>query len=78
MIKRSVLVSIAMILGGCGSGEVHDVQYFIDHPEERKEMFEKCQSNPGKLRETPECINVFAAAKEVMLQEIQQSVTRDK
>jgi len=76
--KRIILAAFVTILAGCGNNEVHDVQYFIDHPEERKAAFEKCQNNPGALRNTPECINVSQANKEVMLDEILQSVTRDK
>jgi len=78
MMKRIILAAFVTILAGCGNNEVHDVQYFIDHPEERKKTFEKCQNNPGELRRTPECVNVFTASKEANIQEILESVTRDK
>jgi len=78
MMKWITLTSVVTILAGCGNNETRDVQYFLDHPEERKEVFEKCQNNPGKLRRTPECVNVFAASKEANIQEMLESVTRDK
>jgi hypothetical protein len=40
---------------------VHDVQYYLDHPEELKEQVAKCLNNPGALGSTPNCQNALAA-----------------
>lgn len=48
------------MLSSC-SEKVRDVQYYIDHPDERVAMFKKCKYDPNQNRENPECKNVFKA-----------------
>lgn len=51
-----------------------DVQYFLDHPEERKLIFGQCKNNPGEVGDSAECVNVFAANKQALIQEMKQAV----
>ncbi len=43
-------------------GTVHDVQYYTDNPEERAQIISKCDSDPGRLDEHPNCVNARQAA----------------
>ena len=45
---------------------VHDVAYFLDHPDERKAQIAECQNNPGELADTPNCKNAMAAQQKAM------------
>jgi hypothetical protein len=61
MKKLLILVMLASSLVGCGEEKVHDVQYYLDHPEERKVQVEKCRNNPGELGNKPNCQNALTA-----------------
>jgi hypothetical protein len=63
MKKPLMLLALAFSLMGCGEEkeEVHDVDYYDKHFDECKKQVEKCQNNPGKLEDTPNCKNAKAA-----------------
>lgn len=61
MKKPLILVTLASSLVGCQEEKVRDVQYYLDHPEERKEQIGKCRNNPGELESTPNCKNALTA-----------------
>ena len=56
-----ILMASFLLLAGCKEEKVYDVQYYLDHPEERKIQIEKCRNNPGELESTPNCKNAFTA-----------------
>ena len=56
-----MLLILTLTLIGCKDEKVHDVQYYLDHPEERKEQIGKCRNNPGELENTPNCKNALTA-----------------
>jgi hypothetical protein len=61
MKKPLMLLALASSLVGCGEEKIHDVQYYLDHPEERKDQIEKCRNNPGELGNTANCHNALTA-----------------
>ena len=61
MKKTFLLLTLTLTLTGCKEEKVRDVQYYLDHPEERKEWIEKCRNNPGELENTPNCKNALTA-----------------
>lgn len=61
MKKLLMLLVLALPLVGCGEEEIHDVEYYYKHFDECKKQVEKCQNNPGKLENTPNCKNAKAA-----------------
>lgn len=42
--------------------EVRTVDWYMAHDSERIAQLKKCESNPGELREDPNCINASRAA----------------
>lgn len=42
--------------------DVKGVKWYQEHPEERKAMLDRCNDNPGQLRNDPNCINAIRAA----------------
>jgi len=83
-VRPFIIAFLVITLSACGNEkqsevekpEVRDVSYFLNHPEERKEVFEECKNNPGELGGTPECKNAFAANKEALLDELQKSLNK--
>ena len=81
-----LLVGIALLSGcdknniendaveGPESSPARDVQYFLDHPDERETVFQDCRNDPGKLGEGSECKTVLAANKQWLLQGMKQAV----
>lgn len=61
MRKLLMLLVLASSLIGCRGEKVHDVQYYLDRPEECKEQAAKCLNNPGELGGTPNCQNALTA-----------------
>lgn len=61
MKKPLILLVLASSLVGCKEEKVHDVQYYLDHPEERKEQVGKCRNNPGEIEDAPNCQNALTA-----------------
>jgi len=62
MNKFLMLLGLVSFLAGCQEEEeTHDVEYYYQNFEECKKQVEKCQNNPGKLEDTPNCKNAKAA-----------------
>lgn len=61
MKKPLILLMLASSLMGCKEEEIHDVDYYYKNFDECKKQVEKCQNNPGKLEDTPNCKNAKAA-----------------
>ena len=63
MKKLTLFLCVASVLAGCGEGSepVHLVDWYKSHEAERKAMIAKCESNPGELLATPNCINATRA-----------------
>lgn len=61
MKKPLMLLVLASSLVGCQEEATHDVEYYYKNFEECKKQVEKCQNNPGKLEDTPNCKNAKAA-----------------
>jgi len=57
--------ALALTLAGCKE-KVHTVEWFKEHEAEREAQLAKCQSNPGELAETPNCINAGHAASSLL------------
>lgn len=57
-----VAMIAGLLLGGCTPDkEPKSVQYYAEHPEERKTVVAQCKNNPGKYRDDPDCINAETA-----------------
>lgn len=41
--------------------EVRGVQWFLEHPNERRAMLKQCDDNPGMFMSNPNCMNADAA-----------------
>lgn len=73
MKKIVVLFALgALSLVGCGESEketaeekttetVHSVAELVADKTLFNAVYEKCQGNPGELRNTPNCVNAYAA-----------------
>lgn len=56
------LIAVAGILSACHSTEpTRSVEWFVEHRQELKDAIAKCDSNPGELAATPNCINAKRA-----------------
>lgn len=56
------LIAVACILSACHSTEpTRSVEWFIEHRQELKDAIAECNSNPGELAATPNCINAKRA-----------------
>lgn len=65
MKKLALSLIVAAILGGCGENTpVQTVDWYKTHDAERKEMIDKCKSNPGELAASANCINAQKAQNE--------------
>lgn len=62
MKKAFALLVVAATLVGCGDKTpVQTVEWYKEHTAERKEMLSKCESNPGELENSPNCVNARQA-----------------
>lgn len=65
MKRLLVIMALATVtaFAGCKSEETHSVEWY--RASENKAAFEvklaECKSNPGELKDTPNCINAFKA-----------------
>ncbi|EBC1886521.1 entry exclusion protein [Salmonella enterica] len=68
---KKILVPLLLVsaLSACKESEpTNDVQYYLDHPEERAAKLTECKSNPGEKALTPNCVNASEAARKAMFQ----------
>lgn len=71
--KKNVMmmfaVAVALVLTGCKEDKpqevVQTVEWFKAHKIERDAQLAKCNSNPGELAATPNCINAAKADSDV-------------
>jgi curli biogenesis system outer membrane secretion channel CsgG len=69
MKKLTMFLAIAStlsMLAGCNEEKaaevtVQTVDWYKEHKAERADMLAKCQSNPGQLAATPNCVNASRA-----------------
>src|SRR3569833_2811103 len=61
--RLSVVVVALLSVTACSpeSEPPRTVSWFEQHPEERKALLAKCQDDPGRLAETPNCVNASQA-----------------
>lgn len=64
-IITAIVSTFALGVVGCDEYSAHDVKWYKGHDTERIAERERCNNNPGDLRNAPSCINAFKAAKEV-------------
>jgi hypothetical protein len=56
--KKLALLAAILVLSACGKTEkVYTVKEFMTDKALREGILQKCKENPGKLGETPNCIN---------------------
>lgn len=66
MMKQVLCIFLLLsILSGC-SEPVHDVQYYMDFPEEMKKKVKSCVYDTEKSRNDQNCINAFEAESKSM------------
>lgn len=70
ILKHLLAVSVlASVLSACGDGEpIHDVQYYLDHSDERTAKLAECRNNLGEKALAANCINAGEAARQGMFQ----------
>jgi len=58
-----ILVGLATLgLSACSRPvPAHDKAYFAAHPQERGQALAACRNDPGRLGETPNCVNALQA-----------------
>jgi len=65
--KHTLLIaSFTLLLAGCGDGNtavdtVRTTDWYKENPAEMDATIKQCDSNPGQLAMTPNCINAAAA-----------------
>ncbi len=68
--KKIILMAVLpLLLAGCFDDqpqeEVHTVGWFLKNPTVLDETMKKCNNNPGKLADTPNCKNAQKAQREI-------------
>ena len=63
VLKCLVAVALAVaVLAGCSpAGPTHDKAWYAGNAADRASELTACQNDPGRLRNTPNCINAQAA-----------------
>ena len=60
------LIAAVSVLSACHSTEpTRSVEWFVEHRQELKDAVAKCDSNPGELAATPNCINAKRAQGQI-------------
>ena len=57
---------LTFALQGCGNEQTKDVQYYLDHGDERSKKLTECRNNPGEKQMTPNCQNASSAEVKAM------------
>lgn len=53
-------------LSSCSGEKTHDVQYYLDNPQERITKIKDCKNNSGEKMNTPNCQNAAEALHQAM------------
>lgn len=64
-----VLLAAAPVLAQQSGGENRTVSWYADHQRERARVQLACLDDPGRLGNTPDCINAQRASEEVALRD---------
>jgi len=72
--KSIAIYFISICLSACNSH--HDVQYYLDNPDEMSAQIAKCNKTPS-LSTSPECENASTASMEAMNASIQRALKQD-
>ena len=54
------------------------VAYLLTHPDEHESIKRQCKNDPGALRNTPDCMNVDQAQKQIFVWGREEAVRRSK
>jgi hypothetical protein len=68
MRKRPIAIALALVLGLAACSQpppAHDKAYYLAHTDERVATVAECRGDPGRLANTPNCVNAAAAAGQV-------------
>ena len=70
--KRIILCAV-ILLAGCSAPtpateEVKTVDWYKQNEEARNQKIKECESNPGQLRFTPNCINAVTAESKLVFE----------
>lgn len=63
--ELSRLIILCAALAGCDVGVTHDVDYFTEHPEERRETMKEC-ANDVRMAISANCLNADEATRRDM------------
>jgi hypothetical protein len=63
---RPLLIVLALtasvVLAACQPpATIHDKTYYAAHPDARAQVLAECRNDPGRLEETPNCVNAIQA-----------------
>lgn len=65
--KNIALLTLIIITGCSENTPVQTVDWYKEHDTERKEMIAKCNTDPGRLGESANCVNAQQADNEKAL-----------
>jgi len=57
---------VALSATACSPTPQHDKPYYISHDAERAKQLEACKADPGRLGQTPNCINAQSAESDAL------------
>jgi len=58
--------ALAALLAACSApAPTHDKAYYLSNADDRAKTLAACRNDPGKLGNTPNCVNAAAAAGDV-------------
>ena len=61
-VRYAVVISHCILLASCGPKQSqYTVEYYTQHPDERKAKLAECANDPGALRDDALCINAAKA-----------------
>lgn len=66
--KRFILIGLTgLSLAACDTEPTRDVQYYLDHKEERTAKLTECLNNPGEKSTPQNCTNALAAEQKALM-----------
>ncbi len=78
-------IGILAVLTACDNGggltssapATHDVQYYLDHPDDRRTAIAECDNDPGSLGDSPNCVNAYEADEQALNRSIRDALGQD-